>query len=153
MNVAERLAALGLELPAGAPAAANYLPFVQHGDLVLISGQLPMESGAVAVTGKLGAGVSGDDGRRAARLCALGLLGQIRTALDGDWERLERIVRITGFVSSAPESTEQHIVVNGASDLLVEVLGDRGRHARAAVGVAVLPLDAAVEVDAIVALR
>ena len=149
-TVRERLAELGIELPQAAAPAANYVPFVQHGDLLFVSGQLPFENGKVAVTGKLGDAVSVEDGQRAARICAINVLAQIQAALGGDLERIRQVVRITGFVASAPHFTAQPIVVNGASDLLVDVLGDRGRHSRAAVGMASLPLDAAVEVDAIV---
>ena len=152
MTIAERLARMGLELPAPAAPAANYLPYVWEGQLLFVSGQLPFEAGSLAVRGKLGDGVSVEDGQRAARLCAISILALIKVALEGDLERIRQVVRITGFVASAPHFTEQPRVVNGASDLLVEALGDRGRHARAAVGMAALPFDAAVEVDAIVAV-
>jgi enamine deaminase RidA (YjgF/YER057c/UK114 family) len=151
-TIEARLAKRGVELPAAAAPAANYLPYVRHDDLVFVSGQLPMTAEGVAFRGKLGDGVSVEDGQAAARLCAVNVLAQVKAALDGDLERIRRIVRITGFVASAHGFFEQHLVVNGASDFLAEALGDRGRHARAAVGVAALPLDAAVEVDAIVAV-
>ena len=151
-TIEARLAKRGVELPAAAAPAANYLPYVRHDDLVFVSGQLPMTAEGVAFRGKLGDGVSVEDGQAAARLCAVNVLAQMKAALDGDLERIRRIVRITGFVASAHGFFEQHLVVNGASDFLAEALGDRGRHARAAVGVAALPLDAAVEVDAIVAV-
>jgi enamine deaminase RidA (YjgF/YER057c/UK114 family) len=151
-TIEARLAKRGVELPAAAAPAANYLPYVRHDDLVFVSGQLPMTAEGVAFRGKLGDGVSVEDGQAAARLCAVNVLAQMKAALDGDLERIGRIVRITGFVASAHGFFEQHLVVNGASDFLAEALGDRGRHARAAVGVAALPLDAAVEVDAIVAV-
>ncbi len=149
-TIEARLARMGVSLPAAAGAAANYLPFVLEGGSLYISGQLPMDSSGVAVRGLLGDGVSVAEGREAARLCALNMLAQAKAALAGDLERIRRIVRITGFVASAPGFSEQHLVVNGASDFLVEALGDRGKHARAAVGVAGLPLNAAVEVDAII---
>jgi enamine deaminase RidA (YjgF/YER057c/UK114 family) len=151
-TIEARLARLGVELPPAAAPAANYVPFVRHGDLVYISGQLPLTPRGVDCRGRLGDSVSVEDGRRAARLCAINVLAQAKAALGGELERIRQVVRITGFVASAPGFTEQHLVVNGASDFLVEALGERGRHARAAVGVAALPLDAAVEVDAIVAV-
>jgi enamine deaminase RidA (YjgF/YER057c/UK114 family) len=147
----ERLKAHSITLPAPAAAAANYVPFVIEGDLLIVSGQLPFENGAVAVTGKLGAGVSLEQGQRAARLCAINVLAQAQAAL-GDLARVRRCVRLGGFIASAAEFTEQHKVMNGASDLIADILGDAGRHARAAVGVPSLPLDAAVEVEAIFAI-
>jgi len=151
-SIEARLANIGVTLPAAAGAAANYLPFVRHQGLLFISGQLPMAAGALACRGKLGEAVALDDARDAARLCAINILAQTKAALDGDLERIERVLRLTGYVASAPSFTDHHLVVNGASDFLVEVLGDRGRHARAAVGMAALPLDAAVEIDAIIAV-
>ncbi len=151
-TIEARLARLGVDLPAAAAPAANYLPYARHGDLLFVSGQLPMTAEGVAFRGKLGEDVSVEVGQAAARLCAINVIAQVKASLDGDLERIGRIVRITGFVASAPGFSGQHLVVNGASDLLAEALGDRGQHARAAVGVAALPLDAAVEVDAIVAV-
>ena len=113
---------------------------------------MPIAGGGVAVRGRLGESVSLEDGRKAARLCAINILAQAKAALDGDLERIRQVLRITGFVASSPHFTEHHLVLNGASDFLVEALGERGRHARAAVGMAALPLDAAVEVDAIIAV-
>ena len=153
MTIEQRLKEMGVVLPKPSAPAANYLPFVRHGDLLFISGQVPFENGAVAVKGKLGAGVSLEDGRRAARICAINVLAQISAGLDGDLERVVRFLRVTGFVASAPDFTDQPQVINGASDFFVEVLGDAGRHSRAAVGMAALPMDAAVEVDAIVAVK
>jgi enamine deaminase RidA (YjgF/YER057c/UK114 family) len=147
----ERLRAHAITLPTPAAPAANYVPFMIEGGLLTISGQLPIENGAVAVTGKLGAGVSVDEGRRAARLCAINILAQAQAAL-GDLGRVRRCVRLGGFVASTPDFTEQHKVINGASDLIADILGEAGRHARAAVGVVSLPLDAAVEVEALFAI-
>lgn len=147
-----RLERMGVSLPKGAAPAANYKPFVRHGDLLFISGQLCLGAEGVAYRGKLGEAVSVEDGRKAARLCAMHILAQAREALDGALDRVSEVVRITVFVASTPDFTEQHLVANGASDFLAEALGERGRHARAAVGVAALPLDAAVEVDAVIAL-
>ncbi len=146
-----RLEALGLSLPAAAAPAANYLSFARHGGLIMISGQLCIGPDGLTIKGKLGDNVTLEEGQEAARLCALNILAQARAALDGDLERIGQILRITGFVASVPGFTDQHLVINGASDLLVEVLGERGRHSRAAVGMASLPLDAAVEIDAVIA--
>lgn len=148
MSVEQRLKDLGIELPVPAVAVANYVPFVVTGNLVFVSGQLPLENGKPAVLGKLGAEVSIEDGARAARLSALGLLAQLKVAV-GDLDRVKRVVRLTAFVNSTPDFTDQPKVVNGASDLMVEVLGDAGRHARVAVGAPALPLNVAVEIDGI----
>ncbi|MBB4102295.1 RidA family protein [Allorhizobium borbori] len=149
MNTIEsRLEELGISLPVAAAPAANYVSYVLSGNLLHLSGQLPMENGKLAVTGLVGKDVDVPGARRAAELCAINLLAQAQAAL-GDLTRIKRVVKIQGFVASTPEFTEQHLVINGASDLLVAVLGDAGRHARAAVGMAALPLNAAVEIDAI----
>jgi enamine deaminase RidA (YjgF/YER057c/UK114 family) len=140
---------LGITLPRAAAPAANYVPWVISGNLLFVAGQLPMEAGQIAVTGTLGTGVTLEVGQRAARLCAINIIAQARAAL-GDLDRIKRIVRLGGFVASANGFTDQSKVVNGASDLMVAVFGDAGRHARAAVGVNVLPLGAAVEIDAII---
>lgn len=147
-TIAGRLSAMGIELPDAAAPAANYVSFVRFGSTLQTSGQLPLDGGKVAVTGKLGEAVSLEDGQRAARLCAVNILAQARTAL-GDLESIGRLLKLTVFVASAPTFTDQHKVANGASDFLVEILGERGRHARSAVGVPALPLDAAVEIEAI----
>ncbi|KIL98344.1 Endoribonuclease L-PSP [Paramagnetospirillum magnetotacticum MS-1] len=144
----QRLKQLGITLPTPPAAVANYVPFVKTGNLVFISGQLPMENGKLAVTGKLGGDVAIEDGIRAARLCAINLLAQARAAAEGNLERV-RLVRMTAFVASAPSFTDQPKVINGASDLMVEVLGEAGRHARVAVGAPALPLDASVEIEGI----
>lgn len=144
-----RLEALGLRLPAAAAPAANYVPTAIYGKTLVTSGQLPMENGRVAVSGKLGDTVGLEDGQRAARHCALNVLAQANRAVDGDFSKIARLVKLTVFVASTPAFTEQHKVANGTSDLMVEVLGDSGRHARSAVGVVALPFDAAVEVEAI----
>ena len=147
-----RLSRMGITLPSPAAPAANYVPAVEHGGLIYISGQLPMGPQGIACRGRLGADVTLDQAREAARLCAVNILAQARSALDGDLERIRQVLRITAFVASMPDFTDQHLVANGASDLLAEALGQRGRHARAAVGVAALPLGAAVEIDAIIAV-
>jgi enamine deaminase RidA (YjgF/YER057c/UK114 family) len=150
-TIEERLSRLGVALPSAAPPAANYAPFMRVGNLIQISGQLCAGPQGIVWRGRLGETVSLEEGRQAARLCAVNILAQARAALDGQLERIDKFVRITVFVASAPDFTEQHLVANGASDFLIEALGERGRHARAAVGVAALPLGAAVEVDALLA--
>jgi enamine deaminase RidA (YjgF/YER057c/UK114 family) len=146
-TINERLAALGIDLPIPAVAAANYAPFILEGEVLTISGQLPLENGVLAVRGKLGLEVPIEEGQRAARLCAINILAQAQHAL-GDLDRIRRCVRLAGFVASTADFTDQHKVINGASDLMVAILGEPGRHARAAIGVAALPLDAAVEIEA-----
>jgi enamine deaminase RidA (YjgF/YER057c/UK114 family) len=144
-----KLQELGITLPAPTAPLANYVPFVRTGDLVFISGQVPMVAGKIAVTGKLGDTVGVEDGKRAARLCFINILVHIKAACGGDLDRVQQLVRLGGFVASTPGFTAQPQVVNGASDLAVEVFGDAGRHARAAVGTPSLPGDAAVEVEAV----
>ncbi|MFN4207285.1 MAG: RidA family protein [Agrobacterium albertimagni] len=144
-----RLAALGISLPEAAAPAANYVPYVISGNLLFLSGQLPIEGGKVAVIGLVGGDVALPEAQRAAELCAINILAQAKAALAGDLSRITRVVKLNGFVASAPGFVEQHLVINGASNLIANVLGDAGKHARAAVGVAQLPLNAAVEIDAI----
>lgn len=151
MTVAERLAELGLELPAVAAAAGSYLPTVQSGALLYTSGQLPFVDGKLPATGKVGAQVSPEDAKRHARTAALNVLAAVDAAVGLD--NVVRLVKVVGFVASAPGFTAQPGVINGASDLFVEVLGDAGRHARSAVGVAELPLGTPVEVEAIFEVR
>ncbi len=150
-TIQKRLDALGVTLPAAAAPAANYVPYAQSGKLMMTAGQLPLEAGKL-VTGLLGRDLDTEAGKKAARLCAINILAQIQAAT-GDLEQIARIVKITVFVASAPDFTEQHLVANGASDFLAEALGERGKHARSAVGVAVLPLNAAVEIEAIAELK
>lgn len=150
--LSEKLAASGITLPEAAAPAANYMPFVQIGDILHVSGQLPGLPSAL-ITGQLGAGLSIAEGVAAARACALNLLGQVRAACGGDIDRLERVVKITGFVNSAPEFGDQPKVINGASDFLVEALGEQGRHARSAVGVSALPFGVAVEIEGLFQIR
>lgn len=152
-TIERRLAELKITLPAAAAPAGNYVPYVVAGPLVFVAGQLPFEDGKVKYAGKLGAGVSLEDGQKAARLCALNLIAQVRAACGGDLDRVKRCVKLTGFVNAAPEFADHPKVVNGASDLMAEVFRDKGRHARAAVGSSSLPLGAAVEVDAIFEIR
>jgi enamine deaminase RidA (YjgF/YER057c/UK114 family) len=147
--VEDRLAELGYALPGVAAPVAAYVPAVRSGSYVFTSGQLPMVEGSLAATGKVGAEVSPDDAKRLAATCALNALAAVKAEI-GDLDRVRRIVKVVGFVASAPEFTGQPGVVNGASELLGEVFGPKGVHARSAVGVAVLPLDAPVEVELIV---
>ena len=151
MSIDARLAELGIELPQAAAPVAAYVPVVVAGGLAHVSGQLPFIGGAL-VTGRLGEDVSLEDGTAAARACALMILAQVKAAL-GSLDTVERVVKLGAFVNSAGAFTDQPKVANGASELMVQVFGDAGKHARSAVGVPVLPLGAAVEVDAILALR
>jgi enamine deaminase RidA (YjgF/YER057c/UK114 family) len=148
-----RLEKLGIVLPVAAAPAANYVPYALTGNLLYISGQLPMENGKLAQTGQLGAGVSVSEGQRAAELCAINILAQAKAALGGDLSRISRIVRLNCMVSSTPDFYEQHLVANGASNLLAEILGEVGKHSRVAVGTAALPLNASVEIDVIVEVK
>ncbi|TQS27146.1 RidA family protein [Microbispora sp. KK1-11] len=148
----ERLAELGLALPEVVPPLAAYVPAVRTGDHVYTSGQLPLVKGELAVAGKVGAEVSAEEAKEQARICAVNALAAIK-ALVGDLSQVVRIVKVVGFVASAPGFTGQPQVVNGASELLGEVFGEAGKHARSAVGVAVLPLDAPVEVEVIAEVR
>lgn len=143
-----RLSELGITLPAAPAPAANYVPFVQTGALVFISGQISRDDTGF-ILGKLGQDLGPDQGYAAARACALALIAQLRVACDGDLDRLTRVVKLTGFVNATPEFTDHPKVINGASDLFAEVFGDRGRHARAAVGSVSLPLGVAVEIEGI----
>ena len=148
-TIEKRLIELGVTLPVAAAPAANYVSVVKTGNLLFTAGQLPLKDGKLQVSGLLGKDVDVAAGREAAKLCAINVRAQAQAAL-GDLERISRVVKITVFVASAPDFTEQHLVANGASDLLAEVLGERGKHARSAVGMASLPLNAAVEVEAII---
>jgi enamine deaminase RidA (YjgF/YER057c/UK114 family) len=148
-----RLAELGITLPQAVAPAANYVPARRSGNLVYIAGQVPTADGRDQVVGKLGRDVSLEDGQKAARLCAINILAQLRQALGGSLDSVVGCVRLGGFVNATPEFGEQPKVINGASDLMVAVFGDAGRHARAAVGCASLPRNVAVEVDAIFEVR
>ncbi|MDO9413081.1 MAG: RidA family protein [Pseudolabrys sp.] len=145
--VEKALVNLGITLPTPAAPIANYVAFVRSGNLVTVSGQLCFgPDGQLAAKGQLGAGVSIEDGQKAARACAINLLAQMKAAV-GDLDNITRVVRLGGYINSAPGFTDGPKVMNGASDLMVEVFGDRGRHARSTVGVSALPADAAVEVE------
>jgi enamine deaminase RidA (YjgF/YER057c/UK114 family) len=148
-TVEQKLASLGVTLGQPTSPQANYVPFVRTGNLLFLSGQVCMGAdGKLIAKGKLGGGVSVEQGQQAARGCAINLLAQLKAAL-GDLDKVTRVVRLGGFVNSAPDFLDGPKVLNGASDLMVEAFGDKGRHARTTVGVAVLPGDAAVEVDAV----
>jgi len=147
-TIEKRLAQIGITLPEAAAPAANYVPFMRSGALLFTSGQLPLEAGELVARGIVGSDLDVAAAKAAAKQCAVNVLAQAKAAL-GDLETIVRLVKITVFVASAPGFVEQHLVANGASDLLVTALGDRGRHARSAVGATSLPLNAPVEVEAI----
>lgn len=151
-TIEDRLAALGIVLPTATPPQANYVPTVTSGSQLYVSGQTPMADGKLKFHGRVGAEVALADAQAAARVCAINILAQVKAAL-GSLERVERAVKVLGFVNSAPDFFDQGLVVNGASDLFVEVLGEAGRHARSSVGVAALPGGAPVEVEAIFQIR
>lgn len=145
-RIETRLAELGITLPTPAAPIANYLPYTVSGSLVVVSGQIPLRDGKVAYAGKLGAEVSLEDGVAAARLCFINLVAQLKAAA-GDLDRVTRIIRLGGFIAAPASFTQHALVMNGASDLAVEVFGEAGRHARSTIGVPSLPADAAVEVE------
>lgn len=147
-SIEARLAELGLELPQPAAPAASYVPVIRVGDMLFVSGQLPSWNGEIRFKGKLGAGVSVEEGQEAARLCALNLLAQVKASC-GSLDAIRRCVKLGGFVACTPDFTDQPKVVNGASQLMLDALGDLGRHARFAVGAPALPFDVSVEVDGI----
>lgn len=147
----ENLKELGVTLPNAPTPAANYVPAVRVGDILYVSGQISQDENGL-IKGKLGADLEVPAGAKAARTCAINLLAQVRAACDGDLDRLVRVVKLTGFVNSAPDFTDHPKVINGASDFLVEALGEAGRHARSAVGT-MLPLGVAVEIEGIFQVR
>ena len=149
MSVESRLAELGLELPEVATPAGAYVPAVISGNLVFTAGQIPLVDGKLMAEGRLGAEISAEEGKQIAQRCALNAIAAVKSVL-GDLERVKKVVKVVGFVASTPEFTAQPSVVNGASELLQAVFGDKGIHARSAVGVAVLPLNSPVEVELIV---
>jgi len=152
-RIEDRLAELSIELPRPSRPGANYVPWVLSGNLLFLTGQLARWNGERRFVGKLGREFGVEEGREAARLCALNLIAHVKEALGGDLDRVVRCVRVAGFVNSAPEFVHHSQVVNGASDLFVEVFGEAGRHTRMAVGVAALPYDVAVEVEAVFEVR
>ena len=152
-SIDAKLKELGIEVPEPAAPVANYVPFVAVGKLVFISGQVPLVDGKPQYIGKVGTTFSVEEGQQAARICAINLIAQMRAAAGGDLDKVKRVVRLGGFVNSTPDFTQQPSVVNGASDVMVEVFGDKGKHCRTAVSAGALPLDVAVEVDAVVELE
>ncbi|MBE9637762.1 RidA family protein [Salipiger mangrovisoli] len=147
-DITARLEELGLTLPDAPAPAANYVPYVQSGKMLYVSGQISMDESGL-ITGKLGDTLDVEAGAKAAKRCALALIAQAKAACGGDLAKLKRVVKLVGFVNSAPEFTEQPKVINGASDLMVAVFGDAGKHARSAVSAAALPMGVAVEIEAI----
>lgn len=140
----------GLTLPQAKAPLGAYVPYVQSGNLLMISGQGPIGASGAVVTGRLGEGLEIEDGTRAAQMAGLNIIAQIKAALDGDFDKLVRIVRLNGFVNATPEFTHHPAVINGASELMHDVFGARGLHSRIAVGVASLPMNWAVEIDAVI---
>ncbi len=149
VNITEKLEELGYELPEAAAPAANYVPYVISGKHIYISGQIPFLNGKEMHLGRVGDDLTQEQGAEAAKACALNILGQANAAVNGDWAKIKRLVKLGGFVQSTPDFNNQPLVINGASDLFVDVLGDAGKHARFAVGAPALPRGVAVEIDAV----
>ena len=152
-NIEAKLTSLGIILPTPAAPVANYVGFVKSGNCVFISGQLPLDAGKLQFVGKVGSEISIEDAKKAARLCAIGLLAQLKVACEGNLQRVVRCIKLGIFVNGDTDFKDHPAVANGASDLMVEVLGDAGKHARAAVGSGSLPFGVAVEVDAIFEIK
>jgi enamine deaminase RidA (YjgF/YER057c/UK114 family) len=152
MTIAARLAELGITLPTPPAPVASYVPLVRAGDFLIVSGQIPLEDGKLKYTGKLGADVDLATGQAAARLCAINLLAQVQAAL-GSLDNVVRVVRLGGFIACTPDFSDHSKIVNGASDLMVALFGDLGRHARTSIGVSSLPMNAAVEVEGMFAVK
>lgn len=153
MSVDKRIEELGLVLPAAAAPVASYVPTVEADNMLYVSGQISIAADGSLITGRVGADMDVEAGRKAAERCALMILSQVKAALGGNWGRVERVVKLGVFVQCTAEFTQQPEVANGASDLMVAVFGDAGKHSRAAVGVPSLPRNVAVEVDAVIQLR
>ena len=152
-SISERLNELGITLPDAPAPAANYVPYVQTGKLLFISGQVPMVNGAIEVTGKVGADVSIETAQQQARICAINILAQINAATGGDLSQVKQVIKLGGFVACADDFTNQPEVINGASDLMADLFGSAGQHARFAVGTNALPRGVCVEIDAVVELH
>lgn len=152
MNIEKKLSEMGIELPATPKPVAAYIPAIQTGDLLFTSGQIPIVKGEVKYVGKAGADVSIEDAYQAAKICALNALSAAKSVV-GDLDKIEQVVKVVGFVNSAPNFSQQPAVINGASEFLKELLGDQGIHARSAVGVAELPLNVSVELEIIFRIR
>lgn len=153
MNLKAKLKELGLELPAAAAPAANYVPYVLSGKTLYIAGQIPFLNGQQMHLGRVGDGLSREDGQKAAQACALNILAQVNEAVGGDWSKVKRCIKLGGFVNCTPDFSDMPFVVNGASDLIAAVMGEAGKHARFAVGAPSLPRGVAVEIDAIFELN
>ncbi len=151
-RISRRLAELGIELPDAAPPAANYIGAVRTGGLISVSGQGPVNGREILFEGRVGQDLSVEEGQQAARLTCLNVLSQVAVELDGDLDRVRRVVRLFGLVNSAADFDQQALVMNGASDLMVEIFGDIGRHARAAISAPALPFNISVEIDGIFAV-
>ncbi|ABD53352.1 RidA family protein [Jannaschia sp. CCS1] len=151
-NFEKRLGDLGVTLGDATAPAANYVPFVQVGDTLYVSGQISIENGQM-ITGRIGADLTVEEGAAAAKVCAINLLAQVKAACGGDLDKLARVVKLTGFVNSTPDFGDQPKVINGCSDFLVEALGDAGRHARSAVSAGALPFNVAVEIEGIFQIK
>ena len=148
-KIDDKLRKLGIVVPAPAVPVANYVGFVRTGNLVFTAGQVTLKDGKLQHIGKVGGAISLEDAQQAARLCAINIIAQLKVACDGDLDRVKRIVKLVGFVNAVPEFTDHPKVINGASDLMVEDFGDAGKHARSAVGSGSLPLNVAVEIEAV----
>ena len=149
----ENIKNLGLNIPDLPKALANYVPYKLIGKTIYISGQAPVQNGELIYKGKVGSDISIEEGVEAAKLCVINIIAVLKTGLEGDWDKLDSFVKLTGFVNCQDNFTDQPKIINGASDMLVEIFGDKGRHARVAVGSNALPLGIAVEIDAIVQLK
>ena len=149
----ENIKNLGLNIPDLPKALANYVPYKLIGKTIYISGQAPVQNGELIYKGKVGSDISIEEGVEAAKLCVINIIAALKTGLEGDWDKLDSFVKLTGFVNCQDNFTDQPKIINGASDMLVEIFGDQGRHARVAVGSNALPLGIAVEIDAIVQLK
>ena len=149
----ENIKNLGLNIPDLPKALANYVPYKLIGKTIYISGQAPVHNGELIYKGKVGSDISIEEGIEAAKLCVINIIAALKTGLEGDWDKLDSFVKLTGFVNCQDNFTDQPKIINGASDMLVEIFGDQGRHARVAVGSNALPLGIAVEIDAIVQLK
>ena len=149
----ENIKNLGLNIPELPKALANYVPYKIVGKTMYISGQAPVHNGELIYKGKVGSDITVEDGIKAAKLCVTNIIAAVKTGLEGDWSKLDSFVKLTGFVNCQDDFTDQPKIINGASDMLVDIFGDQGRHARVAVGSNALPLGIAVEIDAIVQLK
>ena len=149
----ENIKSLGLNIPELPKALANYVPYKIVGNTIYISGQAPAQNGEIVYKGKVGADITVEDGIEAAKLCEINIIAAVKAGLDGNWDKLDSFVKLTGYVNCKDNFTDQPKVINGASDMLVDIFGEQGRHARVAVGSNALPLGIAVEIDALIQLK